>query len=842
MKGIKVSDFIRPVGLEDTYPTHLDIFGKGGIHSVASLIERDAITLERRSEGMLAFACENKSMYSLLGGIENQHWVKLFNLNEDNKLDFQIWCQENYILVGDNNGIATPSHILIDIRADIIALRRNVDRFERLDKLDHNRIWIGDYDNEPIERINIGVINLPILGAATFPLPQISPIPTINVSIPNPTFNPTSLGDWIMSGPWLPQIFAGSIDSDLSNPLTKVSSSLAMTQIRTAKNFKLFDNSAFIVANKTVSFLWDNPAYLLADIDPKLKAVMELYDLGTSYTFTKAQSLGALQTGLLKNTVDSDTSTGTLSQAISGQDYVDAVENPIGFVCVIDPLFPSVPGHKLISPSTPRVRNKESNEFSAFEDVTVATPIFDVFALKSKYLNIGSVIQVLIKGDDQGNLVAAIDGEDYISPSDKTYATLAETVANILGSKIIKDEQQGTLPLATIQEANVVAKETREKTYGTSSTTLDVAAGTLGVALVVTAASVASVVALPGVALAGTAIAAAALFDYIFKPFGSKKKRNLQDAPELSNEQKTNYIYGLLTKGSFLNVSGSFQSPDLCDDALLSNPSLMNDPESPNNGQFRFLESNTIKDHIVNRGQGTLWYDSYGQTLNEEFLNSETGLRLFSWNSNNFREAQEINPQLTPIHIGLFGYNQTSKPDYRDIDYSGFIFKLDFKADAGRYSPKTFGLYNVFKYYNTADAAKYGFDFSNTIFEYDLTNFSFYKPVNMQGKPILNLPPPTNPTDPATKKYVDDAINNLPDAQTITLTGFVIGTSDHTGTINVTRGATCTLDQIPAVADVSLSQHKLTNIQAPTDAGDAVNLQFLFSLLNGDIDIEVTWA
>jgi hypothetical protein len=47
----------------------------------------------------------------------------------------------------------------------------------------------------------------------------------------------------------------------------------------------------------------------------------QLYGLGTTYTFTKAQSLGNLQTGLLKNTVNNGT--GTLSTAIAGKDYVE---------------------------------------------------------------------------------------------------------------------------------------------------------------------------------------------------------------------------------------------------------------------------------------------------------------------------------------------------------------------------------------------------------------------------------------------------------------------------------------------------------------------------------------
>jgi hypothetical protein len=226
----------------------------------------------------------------------------------------RIKVDKDYILIGDKYGISLPSPILIDIRQDIIDLRRKIGGFEELNKLDHNRIWIGDYNNEPVEQLHIGVINLPPLVEAVFPNP-ISPI-TGDFRIPNPTFDYLSPFDWVMSGPFLPQIYATKYDT-LGNPVgTDVSSSLAMTQVRAAQIMKRFDNANFIVGSSTVDFDWENPKMYL--IPEPLK---QLYGLGTTYTFTKAQSLGALETGLLKNTVDNGS--GTLSKAISGKDYVD---------------------------------------------------------------------------------------------------------------------------------------------------------------------------------------------------------------------------------------------------------------------------------------------------------------------------------------------------------------------------------------------------------------------------------------------------------------------------------------------------------------------------------------
>lgn len=220
----------------------------------------------------------------------------------------------NYILIGDKDGRSYSSPILIDIRQDIIDLKRKIGNFEELRKLDHNRIWIGDYYNEPQETLHIGIINLPPLAEAVFPNP-ISPI-TGDLRIPNPTFDYLSPFDWVMSGPFLPQIYATKYDT-FGNPIgTDISSSLAMTQVRAAQIMKRFDNANFIVGSSVVEFNWENPKMAL--IPEPLK---QLYGLGTTYTFTKAQSLGSLETGLLKNTVNNGI--GTLSKAIAGKDYVD---------------------------------------------------------------------------------------------------------------------------------------------------------------------------------------------------------------------------------------------------------------------------------------------------------------------------------------------------------------------------------------------------------------------------------------------------------------------------------------------------------------------------------------
>lgn len=288
MNGVKVSDYIVPMSLSDTYPTNLDIYGKGGVHSVLSITDRDNISLERRSEGMLSYIKDSRSMYVLTGGIQNTNWSKVYNI--------------------------TDSYNITDIRLDVIGIRRDLDRVKPLYKLDYNKIWIGDSESYAVAKSQIGINNLPILGAATFPYPSGIPLPS--VPIPNPVFNPLSGYDWIMSGPWLPQIFAGSPNTINTNSDTVISSSLAMTQIRTMQAIRRLDNAGFIVRSRNIDFEWDNPAMSLIP-----ETIKELYGLSTNYTFSKAQALDELELGMLKVTQD-----GVLARAIPDRlidgDYV----------------------------------------------------------------------------------------------------------------------------------------------------------------------------------------------------------------------------------------------------------------------------------------------------------------------------------------------------------------------------------------------------------------------------------------------------------------------------------------------------------------------------------------
>ena len=62
---VQITGQLAPSALTDTFPTHASNYGKGGVHNVASLAERDAITTQRRVAGMLCTVVGDPDIYRL---------------------------------------------------------------------------------------------------------------------------------------------------------------------------------------------------------------------------------------------------------------------------------------------------------------------------------------------------------------------------------------------------------------------------------------------------------------------------------------------------------------------------------------------------------------------------------------------------------------------------------------------------------------------------------------------------------------------------------------------------------------------------------------------------------
>lgn len=575
----------------------------------------------------------------------------------------------NYILLGDKEGRSFASPILIDVRQDIIDLKRKIGNFEELKKLDHNRIWIGDYDNEPVEQLHIGVINLPPLAEAVFPNP-ISPI-IGDFRIPNPTFDYLSPFDWVMSGPFLPQIYATKYDT-FGNPIgTDISSSLAMTQVRAAQIMKRFDNANFIVGSSTVEFTWENPKMYL--IPEPLK---QLYGLGTTYTFTKAQSLGNLQTGLLKNTVNNGT--GTLSTAISGKDYVD----------IAAPLQANMQ-LALIRPELIQDGTDVAKLLSRVERL----PVANMYLTTGKYWK-GGVNNIPIEVDlptyapKDAKYVLNVSNDNL--PNAQNLSALGAGILKIanFANGIISIASGGKNPL---NDDYVRPVDLDEEI--TSRIEADTAIeGTIAALEAEIQAEIA--------ALAG------------FATFGALTQL-LIDVGLVAGGTE----YGKYIKGQTLNVGNSWKATDINDEAH----------NAVGNLKIRYPSGYSSDD----RGHGTLWFDSHGRDGNHA---AEPGLRIFSWDSG--ADSLGFDAPIAPVHFGIFGYqnkyNISPIPNPTPV-YKGFIFRSEFHNESSSDDyyrfPKNFGLYDVKKTISTFFTQRWGWDYRDAIFEYDYNNFTFYKKV-----------------------------------------------------------------------------------------------------------------
>lgn len=107
-KSIPVTGTITTTDTEDSYATHIAELGKGGYRVVETLADRDVISSDRRTEGMLVYVLADSAMYQLIDGVDNVNWVQP---NFDTLSDLT----ENYIFVGNAQGKAEESTALIEV-------------------------------------------------------------------------------------------------------------------------------------------------------------------------------------------------------------------------------------------------------------------------------------------------------------------------------------------------------------------------------------------------------------------------------------------------------------------------------------------------------------------------------------------------------------------------------------------------------------------------------------------------------------------------------------------------------------------------------------------------------
>jgi hypothetical protein len=672
MKGTSVSDFLRPIGWTDKYPTHLDIFGKGGLHSVATLSDRDNISAQRRSEGMLSFSKENESMYTLLGGTANSNWAKLFDF-KDNQINFNIALPPDYILLGNNAGLATPSTALIDTQLDIIALRHDLSAVTRLE---YQHLLLGNKSGVAKPRMNIGVENLPILGAAKLPLPDTSfleNIPFVGASLagtvlnklkeytylPNPTqpFNPTDLASnftvpnmlsWVMGGAWLPETFVGSSGKvDPTSKETVASSALALTAVSLARAHKLFDHSSFIVSSKKVKFAWEN--YIAEEFanytiqnpldSSQPISIAKLYGYQNTYDYSdKAQALDELDRGMIWNSGKKDANDpdgynpGTLRKAVEGQDYVDTKSIPVGPLVIIDPSYnPNVAGNKFIAPSKFEIKKNTENEFGK--------PANQVSVLVGEYA----------KFNDIG--ILSPDGTlfDTISNLTKTVNILDSWLVSVTNIKKIGDAT------ATVGKVTDVIKDIADVSSDTVNVFAKSTAALSSATEVATIASLQAEITALAAAVTGTEITATAAG--VMAGVGSLLNFTYTTAVGASSPE---FKSGLFNKYKPLLSENKYNETD----------------------------------DLAGWGKGNIWYDYDRAAVADSH---RAGLRVTAWDSSYTSLTAN---DLAPLSIGVFGYNWTVFGVSNT--QQGFVWEAEYENDSNNSNtpsnyrfPKKFSLRDV---------------------------------------------------------------------------------------------------------------------------------------------------
>ena len=127
----RVFDLIQPLDTRDTYAITDVLFQKGGLREVENLTARNAISLERRRAGMIAFIIETGEFYSLTGDdLTNESWQKIdFSTNilsSVNLEEISIKQKENSISssIGDNLSLNVSNTSILKVKeaSSIVAL------------------------------------------------------------------------------------------------------------------------------------------------------------------------------------------------------------------------------------------------------------------------------------------------------------------------------------------------------------------------------------------------------------------------------------------------------------------------------------------------------------------------------------------------------------------------------------------------------------------------------------------------------------------------------------------------------------------------------------------------
>jgi hypothetical protein len=105
--SVPFAGFIAPTDSTDTFPVFKPIYGLGGLRTVDTVADRDAISTARREQGMLVYTKADNSYYQLASGLTNSDWSNLNLTNGGSSYPNQFSVTAS----GTNaySGVSTPT-------------------------------------------------------------------------------------------------------------------------------------------------------------------------------------------------------------------------------------------------------------------------------------------------------------------------------------------------------------------------------------------------------------------------------------------------------------------------------------------------------------------------------------------------------------------------------------------------------------------------------------------------------------------------------------------------------------------------------------------------------------
>ena len=154
LAGTIITATVVPTDSRDSFATHDEQYGKGGHRSVATIEERNNISIERRSIGMLVYVVEAEVTYQLVGSVSSPTWRLFVSGDSLNTL-------KNYVVKVVNGVAVLPTIPLGELAHNVVILFHDVteDDLDINGNLLYNRDYLID---EHIGHMHVnGVLTLP---------------------------------------------------------------------------------------------------------------------------------------------------------------------------------------------------------------------------------------------------------------------------------------------------------------------------------------------------------------------------------------------------------------------------------------------------------------------------------------------------------------------------------------------------------------------------------------------------------------------------------------------------------------------------------------------------------